>query len=224
MITKDEALLYATMPEHKFLVKKTEGFIKWALSQVKRPYVACSFGKDSAVMLHLILQQMPGIDVRFIRWANETNHLGNYDEVIQKWGDINLIQVELSRVSVDDKVKKRYNTEGYDSYFIGFRIEEAVARRITLKAHGLFYKMKEGKVRISPLADWNTKHIAAYIVKNNLPTLDTYEQFGFEERTSSRVPRSDYGIRKQSLTLLKEKDISKFNQLILQFPEIAYYV
>ncbi len=49
---KKTALLYAKMPEYKYLVNKTSGFIKWALKQVKNPYVACSFGKDSAVMLH----------------------------------------------------------------------------------------------------------------------------------------------------------------------------
>jgi sulfate adenylyltransferase subunit 2 len=224
MIGEKEARLYATMPEYKALVNKTMGFIRWALARVEKPYVACSFGKDSAAMLHLLLQESKGIDVRFVRWENETEHLGNYDEVISRWGDINLTQVSLSRATVEDRVKDRYSTDGYDSYFIGFRIEEAVARRITIKTHGVFYKMKEGKIRICPLADWKLRDVAAYCVSNNLPTLDTYEQFGFEERTSSRVPRADFGIRSQSLRLLKEKDVSKFNLMLSHFPELSNYV
>ena len=224
MISKKEALLYATMPQHKALVNRTKGFIRWALERVENPYVACSFGKDSAVMLHLVLEQRPDVSVRFVRWKNETDLLSNYDEVIAEWGDINLTQVELYRTSINDKVKDRYNADGYDSYFIGFRMEEATARRITLKTNGMFYKMKEGKIRISPLSDWKTIDVAAYILSNNIPTLDTYNDFGFEERTTSRVPRADYGIREQSLRLLKEKDISKFNQLLNQFPEISQYV
>lgn len=223
-MSEKEALLYATMPEHKALVRKTENFIKWALRQVQSPYVACSFGKDSSVMLRLVLNVMPNIEVRFVRWANETEYLGNYDEVIAMWGDINLTQIELSRDTIECKVKGRYDTVGFDSYFIGFRKDESVARRITLKKNGKFYKMKEGKIRISPLSDWTTKNVAAFIVSNNLPTLDTYEKFGFDERTSSRVPRADFGIREQSLRLLKEKDISKFNLIISKFPEISTYV
>lgn len=224
MISKKEALLYSTMPEHKALVRKTGGFIRWALERVERPYVACSFGKDSAVMLHLLLRQKQDIDVRFVRWENETENLGNYDEVIAKWGDINLTQVLLSRASIDSKVKGRFDVDGFDSYFIGFRMEEATARRITLKTHGMFYKMKAGKIRISPLAEWKLRDIVAYCVSNELPTLDTYDKFGFEERTASRIPRADYGIREHSLRLLKEKDITKFNLIVSQFPEVANYV
>ncbi len=224
MISEKEALLYAKMPEHKALVSKTKGFIRWALERVENPYVACSFGKDSAVMLHLVLEQKTDVKIRFIRWKNETELLGNYDEVIAAWGLENLEQIELQRQSIDDKAKERYATNEFDSYFIGFRQEESTARRITLKTHGMFHKMKAGKIRVSPLSDWKLKDIAAYIVSNNLPTLDTYEQFGFQERTTSRVPRADYGIRGHSLRLLKEKDISKFNELINQFPDAAYYL
>lgn len=219
-----EALLYAKMPEHKALVARTLGFVKWALSQVQQPYVACSFGKDSGVMLHLVLQFAPDIPVRFIRWQNETELLGNYDDVIARWGGINLEQVILHRDTVEDKRKERFDTDGYDAYFIGFRCEESNGRRITIKTHGRFYKMQDGKTRICPLADWKTRDVAAYIATNNIPTLDTYEQFGFSERTTSRVARADYGIREHSLRLLKEKDITKYNQLLANYPELSNYI
>lgn len=48
-LERQKGLLYAQMPEHKYLVNKTKKFIKWSLEQVNNPYVACSFGKDSAV-------------------------------------------------------------------------------------------------------------------------------------------------------------------------------
>ena len=128
---KKTALLYAQLKPYKALVNKTSGFIRWALERVKNPYVACSFGKDSAVMLHLILQQAPDVSVRFIRWRFETEFIDNYDEVIKDWGYLNLEQVELSRESLSDKRKDRYDTVGYDGYFIGLRKNESVSRRIT---------------------------------------------------------------------------------------------
>ena len=217
---KRTALLYAQLKPYKALVNKTSGFIRWALERVENPYLACSFGKDSAVMLHLVLQHKPDIDIRFIRWQNETEHIDNYDEVISKWGNINLTQVEFNRDFLSDKRKDRYDTVGYDSYFIGLRSQESTVRRITLKTHGLFYKNTSGMIRISPLAYWTEKEITAYIVSNNLPTLNTYIADGFSSRTASRIPRADNGIRESFLTDLKHRDFESYQKLLLKFPEI----
>lgn len=214
------ALLYAQLKPYKNLVNKTSGFIKWALGRVENPYVACSFGKDSAVMLHLILQQNPNIKVRFIRWKFETEFIDNYDEIITQWGAINLDQIEFSRDSLSDKRKDRYETKSYDSYFIGLRKDESVARRITLKTHGLFYKNKADMIRISPLADWNEKDIASYMFSNKLPILNTYKNTGMTSRTASRIPREDFGIRQSFLIDLKQRDFTSYQNLINHFPEI----
>lgn len=228
MIIKDKksALLYAQMPEHKALVNKTKGFTRWALERVENPYVACSFGKDSAVMLHLILQIKSDISVRFVRWKNETEFLDNYDEVIGLWKKnyhIQLNQIELERLSFSEKVeeRKRLNTEEHDSYFIGFRKEESTGRRITLRSMGMF-AVVGGKVRISPLADWSESDIWAYIYKNNLPTLKSY--LHGNERTTSRVPREDMGIRSLSLQNLKYRDLESFQKLQQHFPEVKNYI
>ena len=218
------ALLYSKLSYFKTLIWKTQNFIKWSLKQVQNPYVACSFGKDSSVMLHLILLQKPDIKIRFIRWENETEHIDNYDEIISKWKNINLEQVVLSRTSLDDKRKERYDTENFDSYYIGLRKDESVGRRITLKTHGKFYKMKNGLIRISPLADWTTNEISAYIVANNIPLLNSYKTDGFETRTASRIPRADFGIRQNFFAKLKQNDIEAFNKLLNLFPDAKYYV
>jgi 3'-phosphoadenosine 5'-phosphosulfate sulfotransferase (PAPS reductase)/FAD synthetase len=217
---KKTALLYAQLKPYKALVNKTSGFIRWALKRVENPYVACSFGKDSAVMLHLIMQQTPDIKVRFIRWKFETEFIDNYDEVIAAWGKLNLDQIEFTRESLSDKRKDRYNTVGYDSYFIGLRKDESVARRITLKKHGMFYKNNADMIRISPLADWTEKDISAYMYANSLPILNTYLIQGSGSRTASRIPREDFGIRQSFLIDLKQRDFTSYQKLIIKFPEI----
>lgn len=214
------ALLYAKLNPYKALVNKTSGFIRWALDRVENPYVACSFGKDSAVMLHLCLKHNPDISIRFIRWKFETEYIDNYDEIIKQWGEINLNQVILSRTSLSDKRKDRYATDGFDSYFIGLRKDESVARRITLKKDGMFYKNKAGLTRISPLADWTEKDIAAYVYSNNLPLLNTYKDNGINARSTSRIPRDDHGIRQSFLLDLKQRDFESYQHLINHFPEI----
>lgn len=216
------ALLYAKLHHYKALVNKTSGFIRWALNKVQNPYVACSFGKDSAVMLHLVLKHNPNVAVRFIRWFGETQFIDNYDEVISEWGEINLEQIELNRKNINDKVKDRYSVSetNHDSYFIGLRKDESVARRITLKKLGMFYLNSQGLVRISPLADWTEKDITAYVVSNNLPTLKSYKIQGFSSRTASRIPRADFGIRDAFLADLKQRDFNSYQLLLSKYPEI----
>lgn len=208
------------MPEYKFLVRKTSSFISWALKQVQNPYVACSFGKDSAVMLHLIRQINPDIQVRFIRWKNETEHIDNYDEVISKWGKLNLEQIELSRETLSDKRAERYQTSGYDSYFIGLRQQESTGRRITLKKDGKFYKTMAGIIRIAPLSIWKDEDIAAYVFSHDLPILNSYLSDGITTRTASRIPRSDYGIRESFVVKLKHRDLQAYQKLVMLFPEL----
>lgn len=214
------AILYAQLKQHKALVNKTSGFIRWALERVRTPYVACSFGKDSAVMLHLVRLQCPDIAVRFIRWKDETEFIDNYDEVIAQWGNLNLNQIELSRESLADKRKERYNTSDFDSYFIGLRASESTVRRITLKKDGMFYKNKAELVRISPLADWQDADVAAYVFSNHLPVLNSYLKDGITSRTASRIPRADYGIRESFVARLKRRDFAAYQQLVIKFPEL----
>lgn len=220
------ALLYAKLHSYTRLVNRTHGFIRWALARVQTPYVACSFGKDSAVMLHMILQHSPDISVRFIRWKNETEHIDNYDEVITDWLNyrrLNLTQVEMSRLSLSEIHKGRYDTRGFDSYFIGLRASESTPRRMTLKKHGRFYKNKAGMVRISPLADWKDQDIAAYMYSYQIPLLNTYKSDGITSRTASRIPRADHGIRESFIQSLKQRDMNAYQALLKNFPEIKQY-
>jgi len=177
-------------------------------------------------MLHLVYNRMPTIPVRFVRWKGETEHINNFNAVIEQTIDrypaLSLTQIELNRISLNDKVEERKHlgTEDYDSYFIGLRAEESTVRRITLKTHGKFYKNKSGLTRISPLADWKTKNIAAYISEYQLPTLLSYSRDGIASRTASRVPRADHGIRAAFLQNLRQNNPQAYNNIVAKFPEI----
>lgn len=218
---KKTALLYAQLKPYKALVNKTKGFIKWALARVEKPYIACSFGKDSSVMLHLIHSIDPSITVRFIRWEGETENIDNYNEVIHLWNLENLQQIEFNRNTLLDKGKDRYDAIGFDSFFVGLRMEESTVRRITIKKLGLFYKNTSNVVRICPIAEWLEKDISTYVLANELPILNSYKVHGLGSRTASRIPRSDFGIREQFLSDLKQRDFQSYQNLLMKFPEIS---
>jgi len=217
------ALLYAQLKQFKALVNKTSGFIRWALERVENPYVACSFGKDSAVMLHLILKQRPDIPVIFVRRI-ETDLIDNYEEVISKWGILNLQQITVLGW-IETGLKNRTVSTAtskldYDSYFVGLRMDESVARRISIKKLGMFYKNSSEKYRICPMADWKTNDIAAYCLSNNLPILNKYLIEGFSSRTTSGIPRK---FANESLQSLKMRDIESYNKLLKLLPDARYF-
>jgi tRNA(Ile)-lysidine synthase TilS/MesJ len=224
-MTTKEALLYATMPEYKALIRKTKEFIKLSLSKVSKPYLACSFGKDSSVMLHLVLEQYSDIPVIFVSRI-ETNLVDNYEEIISAWS-INLHQINFNKDTLQFINKSVIKTAmedvkyNYDSYFIGLRAEESNGRRITLKKDGMFYKMGDGLNRIAPVAFWKTKDIEAYCIANNLPTLNKYKVEGFESRTtagiSSKTPH-------ESLMYIRQNNIDAFNKILNLMPDAKYFI
>lgn len=221
--------LHTRLNSFKRKVDKTIEVIGHALLQCSAPYVACSFGKDSAVMLHLVLQCKPDIPVRFMRWNYESDLLHDYERVIGEWRErteLNLQILEMERGHLDERCPDRWHSleAESDGYFIGFRAEESRGRAITLKTHGQIYRMKSGLLRIAPLAWWSTLDVAAYAVAHNLPMLSAYATEGWETRTTARVPRDQYGIRSQSLALLKRRSLASFNALCERFPEVRDYV
>lgn len=223
---KKTALLYAQLKPYKALVNKTSGFIRWALERVENPYVACSFGKDSSVMLHLCLKHRPDIPVRFASHP-ETRLLDNYESVINAWIDkgINYHEIfcdgELIKVKHAQRDALDAMNENWDSFFVGIRQQESVGRRISLKKYGMFYKLKNGRIKISPMSEWSEKDIAAYVLSNDLPTLSKYNTEGFSSRTTSGIPRTNIS---ECLQSLKSRDIQAFNKLCQLFTDVNEFV
>lgn len=227
MMDLETAMLYSQLPRFKNLVAKTEQFIKDSLLEVSNPYVACSFGKDSSVMLHLVIKYYPNIVVKFLT-PSECRLLDDYDLVIKVWSDtygINLHEIQykgwletgnMSKAGV----KNNITMDEHDSYFVGIRAEESKGRRITLRYHGVFYKMKNGAVRISPMAWWSTKDVAAYMYIKKLPILSKYLRQGMDARTSTSLS-SRFAV--ESLSDLKIRDVESYNKLLKQFPDAKYF-
>jgi len=218
------AELYAKLHSFKALVNKTSGFIRWALQRVEKPYLACSFGKDSAVMLDLVLKHKPDITVRFASHP-ETRILDNYDEVIEKWQrkivNYEEIFLEGGLVKVKHAQRNALNEGQWDSFFVGIRKEESFGRRVSLKKYGMFHKLKNGRLKISPMADWKTEEIATYVLVNDLPVLSKYRIEGFSARTTSGIPRTNIN---ECLTSLKTRDIRAFNELCRLFPDVNNFL
>lgn len=222
-----QSRLYAKLPVFKHRLSRAESLVKEGLERCDQPYVACSFGKDSAVVLHLVRQVVPNIQARFISWP-ETELLGDYNRVIEEWHQMgaNIRVLSLTRDSLNDKVADRWqqlqSMESSDGYFSGMRKEESRVRRKILNSQGnIAYIKQSNSVRICPIADWKTEDVAAYVVMHGLPTLKAYRDHGFDARTSSRIPRAEYSIREQAIEQLRYDDPAAYRKLIQIYPEAS---
>lgn len=219
-------LLHVRLARYRKLLLQTNKFIFESLQRIIQPYVACSFGKDSSVLLHLMLINKPNIAVRFARHP-ETNILDDYERIIAWWKrnyDINLEEVfcEGGLVKIKHHQREMLNAGNWDSFFLGIRAEESQGRMFSLKRYGQFHRLKNGRVKISPLAWWREADIAAYIQTQKLPLLDKYGHGGIGARTTSGIPRTHIN---ESLLSLKQRDVSAFNQMCQLFgEEVNYFV
>lgn len=229
-MNKDIACIHAKLRSYNRLLDNTKRFIEDSLKRLHeenlKAYVACSFGKDSSVMLHLILSFMPDIPVRFATHP-ETNLLDNYKDVVDWWlthHQINYTEVycDGGLIKVKHAQRKALEEGDFDAFFVGIRAQESVSRRIYLKKHGQFYRLKfNGRIKICPLAWWTEHDVAAYLYTNDLPLLGKYIDEGISARTTSGIPRTHI---RESLTSLKNRDIQRWNALVKLFPDAAAYV
>ena len=228
MIDDKCAELWCKTTIYKKRIASANKIILDGLNVCKQPFVSCSFGKDSAVMLHLVQNHVRNIEARFLRWP-ETNIINNYEDVIAQWDALgaNIKILDMARDRLNENVADRWSSlakiSDSDGSFVGLRADESKGRRITLRANGVVYKSKSGFYRICPLAYWKSEDVAAYAYQHDLPMLNTYKDSGYQSRTSSRIPRSDFGIREEMLRDLKIKNPAGFKELEKIYSEVSEY-
>ncbi len=216
-------LAHARLPAFSRQVLRAERIVRDGLAATTAPYVACSFGKDSAVMLHLVMQQYPSVPVRFVRWP-ETGLLNDFEPVLAAWesrfglvAGQNLHFCDLSRPSIEVVVPGRHRAVAAlaptDGYFIGLRAEESKGRRMALKKFGPVHHAASGLWRIAPLDWWRWQDVAAYTALHELPVLASYGSTGLEGRTATRVGIPEHGIRQSQLSELRLRDPDAYNRL-----------
>ena len=224
------------------LIKDSEARIDKMLSLSKSPYLALSFGKDSIVMWDLVRKQKPDIKCLFLT-DTETFMMFEYEELIKHYKNNYSINLEVIRT--DTLAENNYNLDkardarranwylpqfiNKDGVFMGLRIEESKARRMTLLKKennqiGRFimqYKTgkRAGQYRCCPVADWASADILTYCKMNNLKLLGIYEQ-GNHIRTTARIPRDEK--RANALNWIRISNPQKYQLLKNMIPELQY--
>ncbi len=180
---------WAKMDEHLKRVEESERLIKEAMRRNQKPYIAYSGGKDSSVMLHLVLKQKP--DIMVLHWDYGRYYIPRWleDEFIQNAKEMGVKYLRLETSEQYEKLKRnavnvlgseyigklipQLKKEGYDVAFVGLRKEESLKRRRRIKRCESIGGIEE----CWPVQNWSWKDVWAYIFAYDLPHASIYEKY-----------------------------------------------
>ena len=189
-IERSKFFLWAETEEHQSRIQTAKNIISEALDQSKCPYLAYSGGKDSLVMLHMVLQKRPDILVWHWDYGYDLMPFEMEKEILE---NARRIGAKNIRINSSGKGENRYRSvrtfyrqffgkigqftqeEGCDLAFIGLRTQESGKRK--RKASEPF-RWNGKLLECYPLADLTARDIWAYIVTNNLPYCSHYDRYG----------------------------------------------
>lgn len=164
-------------------------------------YVSWSGGKDSTVMLHLVRQVAPDIDVLYMRsgyalpdtsvlierleeeWKLRLHVLDapvDYLELCETFG-LPHVRKRSTQRKVVQTLKKNHavvwaSQHGFDGLFWGLRADESPGRAALCQAKPRGLRDKTGVLRVAPLAAWTGEDVWAYTVTGSIPYSDLYDR------------------------------------------------
>ena len=182
-------MLWAETERFEQKVAEAKQIIESALARYNKPYVAFSGGKDSTVMLHLVLQYKP--DVMVLHWDYGPYYIprevfAEICDIAKKLGVKNL-RVEtscyyksLKRRAINvlgreylGKLVHKLRREGYNCVFVGLRQQESLKRRRRMKVKKYMSCLPE----IWPLENWTWLDVWGYIFFYKLPYVSLYNRY-----------------------------------------------
>ncbi len=167
----------------------------WALLNAKNPVVSTSFGPNSAVLLHMVTQQLPQIPVIWVDSGYNTNP--TYKFALQLIERLNLnmkiyapksttafLNVKNSGIPEIETAAHQEFTETVklepfnralgelkpDIWITGIRAEETAFRQ-TLN---IATKPSSGIIKVAPLLRWAVSDVNAYVKQYDLPIENNY--------------------------------------------------
>jgi 3'-phosphoadenosine 5'-phosphosulfate sulfotransferase (PAPS reductase)/FAD synthetase len=195
-----------TLIERK--IEEAHKVIREALTKMTNPYVAWSGGKDSTIVLHLVLQHKPDIAVVHLDADADFPETVEYMERLRRDWNLNLITVktkplldlvarygysdELTRIImkavVYEPIKRIIKQHGFDGCFLGVRHEESYGRSKLLRAQGKLFFNKTYRVwQCLPIGWWTLDDVFRYYEYTNIPLHPFYREHLFEPLEQRRV-------------------------------------
>ena len=170
--------------------RNAEQRVEWALANGQEGHaLSSSFGAQSAVALHMLTRQKPDIPVILVDTGYlfpETYRFA--DELVERLKlNLKVVRPLVSRawmearhgrlweqgvVGIDhynslrkvEPMRRALDEFGVRTWFTGLRRSQATSRRNTP-----IVELRNGRYKVSPLADWTDRDVWVYLKKHGLP-------------------------------------------------------
>jgi phosphoadenosine phosphosulfate reductase len=181
---------------HRDPIESAQAVIRKALDSASRPCFTCSFQAEDVALLHLLKAERPDIAVFFLETGYHFSAVTEYrDRLAREW-NLNLVNLEAAQSVTAQEAEfgllhqsdpsaccSRRKVEplmrglaGHDLWFTGLRREQSPTRA-SLQPLEL-HKFPDGRTmaKASPLFDWTSSQVFAYLAANDIPVLSLYEE------------------------------------------------
>jgi len=246
-IQKKADLLHARTARYKKAIHKANDIISSALGRMVRPYVSFSGGKDSLVMLHMVLEQTRNISV--VYWDAGASYPDTdkfLDDVAVEW-NIDIIKFKTTPIldvfrehgidhpqierktmiaTVYEPIKQLIKKYDFDGVFVGLRKEESFGRSQLIKYRGpLFNNASQGVLECLPVAYFTVQDVWAYITSHDIPYNPVYDHTSLTPRNDIRVSYYCGESAKEigRYVWLKKEYPDLYNKFAAEFPEVRLW-
>lgn len=191
-----------------FKIESVRSMIRRGLSLGQRPFMSTKFGPESAVLLHLMVQEVPDTPVVWVDSGYNTRATIRYAEWLQERLQLNLhifrpleqdwqLPPELDdpeHAAFTQKVKlepfaRALSTLKPDVWFSSLRREQTAYRA------GLNFvsRSESGLIKIAPLLEWSTQDMQDYLHRYQLNPEFGYSYADYYDPTKGQ-PRRECGL------------------------------
>lgn len=243
-------LAYSHLPVYARRVREARECIREALGKCRRPFVAFSGGKDSAVVLGLVWDENPAVPGWCLTGGETRILYPDMDAVLDWWrarGPVEEVLVDrvfaagweeadwwTSYQAVEGPAGQwstHLHSRDVDGVFLGLRAAESARRCMAMRRYreGRYavYRYaadrkdsRAGSLRACPIEHWTEQDVGAFHVTRGIPLLSVYDA-GLEARTHTRIGRT--ALRMGQLTELRARDPGAYARLLARFPELRGY-
>lgn len=186
-------------------IKTAKNLIKKVLAKHDNPVIACSFGKDSMVVLHMVRQFNPNVYILFNDTLVEYPDTYEFKRLVSKEWKLNLIEAKPLKTFwwvVDNygfplfarkghktasknccrhlkeyPIKRVLNKYKFNLYFTGLTRHESRLREFSAKKYGNYFYSKTFKHwKCHPIQDWTEEDVWEYHKIYNIPHNNLYNK------------------------------------------------
>jgi len=178
------------------LLAAADRAIDQALDAGGEPCVTSSFQAECVTLVHMLITRRPTIPVVFLDTGYHFKQTMEYrDQIAADW-NLNLVnltpkltvpeqesqfgilyQSQPDRCCKMRKVEPLFaELENYDTWFTGLRREQSKSRANLVVTDTFTLPSGKPLRKISPLADWSTQSIWAYLREHRIPLLPLYDE------------------------------------------------